>query len=216
MQETRQSSCIHLWKLQPSKNNFERVTQIKKQMTIWTVIQQNDYQKATAIYSEASKKSAFKESLVFIPKTNTSDNTSKKQRKRKIIWFNHLFSVNVKTKIGRTFLKLLKQHIPKPYRLHKIFNKNKVKVSYSCMSNMSSIILSHNKRLSWPRNIEHGCNCRTSENCPLQNQCLAPGLTYQADVENNPNIGTKLYFGFTETSSKLRFTNHNKDFNHKQ
>ena len=106
------------------------------------------FQKATAIYSEASKNSAFKESLVFIAKPNTSDNTSKKQRKRKIIWFNHLFSVIVKTKIGRTFMKLLKQHIPKPYRLHKIFNKNTVKVSYSCMSNMSSIILSHNKRLS--------------------------------------------------------------------
>ena len=173
---------------------------------------QEIFQKATAIYSEASKKSGFTEPLVFIPKINTS----KKQRKRKIYWFNRPFSVIVKTKIGRTFLKLLKQYFPKPNRLHKIFNKNTVKVSYSCMSNMSSIILSHNKRLLWPRNIEHGCNCRTSENCPLQNQCLAPGLTYQADVENNPNKGTKLYFGLAEISFKSWFTNHNKDFNHKQ
>ena len=39
-----------------------------------------------------------------------------------------------------TFLKLLKQHFPKSYRLHKIFNKNTVRVSYSCMNNVSSII----------------------------------------------------------------------------
>ena len=148
--------------------------------------------------------------------TNTSDNTSKKQRKRKIIWFNPPFSLSVKTNIGRTFLKLLKPHFPKSSRLQKIFNKNTVKVSYSCMSNMSSIISSHNKRLLRPRTTEYGCNCRTRENCPLQNQCLKPNLIYQADVENNANKGTKIYFRLSETSFKARFANHNKDSNHDQ
>ena len=43
------------------------------------------FQKATLIYSEALKKSGFNESLVFTPKTNASDNTSRKQWKHKII-----------------------------------------------------------------------------------------------------------------------------------
>ena len=73
----------------------------------------------------------FNESLVFIPKINTSDNASKKQRKCNIIWFNPPFSLCVKTNIGRTFLKLLKQHFPKSNSLHKIFNKNMVKVRYT-------------------------------------------------------------------------------------
>ena len=29
--------------------------------------------------------------------------------------------------------------------LHKIFNKNTVKISYSCMKNINSVISSHNK-----------------------------------------------------------------------
>ena len=78
---------------------------------------------------------------------------------------------------------------------------------------MSSIILLHNKR---PRTTEFGCNCRTRENCPLQNQCLAPNLTYQAQVENNANKGTKIYFGLAETSFEVQFANHNQDFNHEQ
>ena len=84
------------------------------------------------------------------------------------------------------------------------------------MSNMSSIISSHNKRLLRPRNTENGSNCRTRENCPLQNQCLKPNLIYPADVENNVNEGTKIYFGLAETSFKARFANYNKDFNHEQ
>ena len=167
------------------------------------------FQKATPIYFEALKKSGFNEPLVFIPKTNTSDNISKKQRKRKIICFNTPFSLGVKANIGRTFLKLLKQHFPKSNRLHKIFNKNTVKVSYSCMSNLSSIILSHNKRLLRPRITEYSCNCRTRENCPLQNQCLTPNLIYRADVENNPNKGTKWscrnIFQSTVCKSQQRF-----------
>ena len=84
------------------------------------------------------------------------------------------------------------------------------------MSNMSSIISSHNKRLLRPRNTEYGYNWRSRENCPLQNQCLTPNLIYRADVENNANKDTKIYFGLAETSFKPRFANHNKDFNHEQ
>ena len=43
------------------------------------------FQKVTPIYYEALKKSRFNQSFVFIPKANTIDNTSKKQRKLKII-----------------------------------------------------------------------------------------------------------------------------------
>ena len=174
------------------------------------------FQKATPIYFEALKKSGFNEPLVFIPKANTSDNTTKKQRKRKIIWFSPPFSLSAKTNIGWTFLKLLKQHFPKSNKLHKIFNKNTVKVRYSCMSNLSSINSSRNKRLLQPRISEYGYNCRTRDSCPLKNKCLTPNLIYRADVENNANKGTKIYFGLAKTSFKVRFANRNKDFNYEQ
>ena len=39
---------------------------------------------------------------------------------------------------------------------------------------------------------------------------------YPADVENNANKGTKIYFALAETPFKVWFANHNKDFNHGQ
>ena len=84
------------------------------------------------------------------------------------------------------------------------------------MSNMLSIISSHNKRLLRPRTTEYGWNCQTRENCPLQNQCLTPNLIYRADAEINANKDIKIYFGIAETSFKAQFGNHNKDFNNEQ
>ena len=57
------------------------------------------------------------------------------------------YNKNVVTKVGHYFLKLLDKHFPRQHKLHKIFNKNTVKVSYSCTKNIKSIISSHNKRV---------------------------------------------------------------------
>ena len=56
----------------------------------------------------------------------------------------------MKTNIGKTFLNLIKNHFLKTNKLHNIFKRNTVKISYSCMSNISSIILGHNKDLLNP------------------------------------------------------------------
>ena len=63
------------------------------------------------------------------------------------MWFNPPFSQNVKTNIGKTFLKLVKQHFPKHHKLNKIFNKNTLKLSYYCMKNISSIIKQHKVKI---------------------------------------------------------------------
>ena len=52
--------------------------------------------------------------------------------------------MNVSTNIGRNFLNLIDKHFPSHHKLHKIFNRNTVKVSYSCMRNVKSIITKHN------------------------------------------------------------------------
>ena len=49
------------------------------------------------------------------PQLNTIRN-----RFNKIIWFDSLFNQNVKTKIEKKFLKLLKQHYPEHLKLIKI------------------------------------------------------------------------------------------------
>ena len=105
------------------------------------------------------------------PQIHCSDNNrennieEKKWCKRKIIWFNPPYSMNVRTNIGKTFLKLMEKHFPNGNPLHKIFNKNTLKVSYSCMGNMASIISSRNHTiLNLDVSLEYGCNGRSRTN----------------------------------------------------
>ena len=178
---------------------------------------ENIFHDAIPVYKEALWRSGFTSDLVYTPKrTGCYNNEENKKRRRKIIWFNPPFFKSVKSNIGKTFLNLIQRHFPKTNNLHKIFNKNTIKVSYSCISNMASILSSHNLNVINPFKTQtYGCNCRTKESWPLQKQCLIPKIIYQADVENDTNSETKFYFGLTETPFKDRFGNHTRDFKHK-
>ena len=131
------------------------------------------------------------------------------------MWFNPPFSLNVKTKVGKIFLKLLKRHFPKENPLHKIFKKNTLKVSYSCMGNVASALSAHNRKILYPKKSVFDCNCRSKADCPFDN-CLTPKIVYQADVQNDTNNENKFYLGVTETPFKERFRNHEKEFTHKK
>ena len=86
-------------------------------------------------------------SLIYSHQHSKSHQRHNTQRKRNIIWFNPPYSKNVKTNVAQRFLRLLDKHFPKTFRLHKIFNRNSVKVSYSCKPNVKSIISNHNRRV---------------------------------------------------------------------
>ena len=82
------------------------------------------------------------------------------------------------------------------------------------MRNMGSMISAHNQHFLTPNNFSFGCNCRNKSNCPLEEECLAPKVIYQADVTNDVDDEYKFYYGLTESSFKERFRNHTKSFNH--
>ena len=103
------------------------------------------FERAKPYYDERLKSSEYREELSY---TKTEDRTNKrKNRKRKTIWFNPRFSTNVQTNVDEVFLQLLEKHFQKNHKFHKIFSKNTVKVSYSCMENMASIIKRHNRKI---------------------------------------------------------------------
>ena len=105
---------------------------------------------------------------------NIHPKNNRNQQKRNIIWFNPPYSKNVKTNVGKMFLNLIEKHFPKQHQFHKIFNKNTIKISYSCMQNMKQIINSHNKLILNPKNNinERKCNCMDRNKCPLDQKCL--------------------------------------------
>ena len=102
------------------------------------------FNKSIKIYSKALKESGFTDEVKYLPnEVQELGNNNRRKCRRKIIWFNPPYSKNV----GKVFLKILKNYFPTSHILHKIFCKNTVKISYSCMKNINSVISSHNKNI---------------------------------------------------------------------
>ena len=119
---------------------------------------------------------------------------------------------NVSTNIGHRFLTLVDKHFPKDHKLRKIFNRNTIKISYSCMNNTKQIINNHNKGiLNPPIHTDKTANnatgnktgkCRQKNTCPLNENCLQSSVIYQAMVKRKDNNTSKTYVGLRETTSR--------------
>ena len=101
-------------------------------------------------------------------------------RPRKILWFNSPYNMEVVNNLGKEFFKLLKRNFPCGSPLHKIFNKNCVKLSYSFMPNINGIINRSNiAELSKENNkVIAKCNCRDKVRCPLEGKCKQECVVY--------------------------------------
>ena len=98
--------------------------------------------------------------------------------------------------------------------MHKIFNRNTVKISYSCLRDISSIISSHNRNILSPKQQSFGCNCRVKNEFPLNGECQTSSGIYQADLVKDSNDNEKFYFTLSDTTFKENYRNHNRDINH--
>ena len=109
------------------------------------------------------------------------------------------------------------KHFGRNHEYHKIFNHNNVKISYSCLDNITNIISSHNEKVTNSDNKTNGksCNCRNKSNCSLDTKCLTNKIVYKAEVEANDGINelsTKIYFSINETEFKCGYNNHATSF----
>ena len=102
--------------------------------------------KGAPFYNSILQDCGFNENIKYCPEESVSSRR-RKNRSRNIIWYNPPFSRNVKTNVGKHFFKLLKKHFGKNHKYHKIFNKNNIKVSYSCMDNFILIFAKQSLRL---------------------------------------------------------------------
>ena len=121
------------------------------------------------MYNNALAASRYDEEIQYKPHS-----AKNRRRVRKIVWYNPPYSINVKTNIAKKFLYLVTKHFPKGHKLHKVFNRNDVKVSYSCIPNIASIINAHNKKTLCNKqpSANAGCNCVSKDECPLNGNCL--------------------------------------------
>ena len=184
---------------------------------------------SSQLYNDASRRSNFDANLTYEQPTSNDNNsdknrTQRRNRQRNTIWYNPPYSKNVKTNMGQRFLQLIDKHFPPSNILNKIFNRHNVRISYSCLDNMSSFINRHNRKIlnkhTRQTNITNTddirqCNCRQTNKCPAEGKCLTKSVVYQAEVSTDDNKPVK-YIGVTADNFKTRYRNHTKSFTNKK
>ena len=148
-------------------------------------------------YVEALTKSGFKGELKYnedTMKANTDKIEGKKNRARHKyqFWLNPPYNGRIKNNLGSDFLNIVEQCFPTWNQLSKIFNRHTVKLSYITMPNIQQTINQQNNKLLISHKEQEGiqsreqqlpCNCRRNTTCPLQGNCRAKDIIYQATVE---------------------------------
>ena len=128
--------------------------------------------------------------------------------------------MNVKTNVAKKFLSIVERCFPQNHKFRKIFNRNNLKVSYSCLPNMASIISAHNKKIlsetEKSSNERKTCNCRNKNICPLDGSCLIESVIYKCHVTKSENDEGKHYIGLTGGKFKDRWASHNFSFRHEK
>lgn len=177
-------------------------------------INKEEFDKVSKDYNHALKQSGYHEEIQYKEEKKPKN----RNRKRKTIWYNPPFCQTVKTNIARKFIDLIKTHFNKDHPLHKIFNKNTINLSYSCMPNIKNIINRHNKKILKKKTKDETktCNCTKFE-CPMKNNktsCREEGVVYEATVQDEKE--TKYYIGITANEFKKRYYQHRSDFKNKE
>ena len=176
-----------------------------------TSCDEHEFSKVKGEYDAALKSSGFKQSIHF---TNNQQKKSR-PRKRKVIWFNPPYNASVLTNIGKSFLSLINKHFPPSHKYHPIFNKQTIKLSYSCCPNVQTMISAHNRKLLRSHNDamkpaapseQLWCNCRKPDLCPMSGNCLKSAIIYKATVSSQTEV--KYYIGATEQTFKKRYPKH--------
>ena len=169
------------------------------------------FEESKGIYDDAVKDSGFQDRLEYLTPVNLASKVksnnggtrtlikvgeinnisySKRRgmnRNRRVVWFNPPFCKLTNINIGKYFLHLDK-HFNRDNPLNRIFNRNTVKISYSCTKKISNILSNHNRKLlneliSRDRNPDvASCNCRRKEECPLGGLCNLRNVVYQACI----------------------------------
>ena len=161
-------------------------------------------------YQQALQKSGYNFNLTYAPQP--PQETRRKNRQRKIIYYNPPYTKNLTTNIGKEFFKLMEKHFPANHVLRPIINKNCVKISYSCLPNMSKIISSHNHKILKDQIVEPDpCTCNPPDSCPVEGNCGTKGIVYQAKVTTQTGE-TSTYVGLSSNSFITRYRTHRSNF----
>ena len=100
---------------------------------------------------------------------------------------------------------------PPGHILQPLINRNNVKLSYSCLPNMGTVIKNKNNQLLKGEQTQpNPCSCTPGE-CPVEGRCKMEGVIYQASIKTQ-NQETYSYIGLTENQFIQRYQQHLSSF----
>ena len=176
---------------------------------------------AKPLYDNALKAGGFSEEGEYLEERKSAVRGKRRNRPRKITWFNPPFSQNVATNVGQKFRTLIRKHFPRSSKLYKIFNENTLKISYSCMPNMAAVIRQHNSAVRRvARTVQENPPQRKAlqlpgqDRCPRNGVCQIHSIVYKATVVAGED--QRDYTGLTAQTFKQRFYSHQQSFRDKK
>ena len=175
---------------------------------------QNIFEEASGVYQDALDASEYNSRLSYDQNVRNVTNSRTRNRNRNITWFNPPYSSNVKTNIGKLFLEMIKDCFPPSHPLHKICNRNTLKLSYRTMPNIKKAINQHNSKILNTENQPNGmagCTSACDDQCPLPGNCLVTNVVYRATVTRTDTNTTESYTGATYRSFHKRYLEHMND-----
>ena len=128
------------------------------------------------------------------------------------------YNASISTNIGSKLLRIIDKYFPPSHPLRKICNRNTLKLSYSGMPKVATIISSHNKRLlteTQPNTTSvDNCNSRNKDTCLLPGKCQTKRVVHQATIKRNDitRKSKRSYVGITKGALKTRYSNHPNSF----
>ena len=107
---------------------------------------------------------------------------SKCNKRKNSLYFIPPFCITDETKISKQLLEIVSRKFDSMQPYHKILIRKLLKLLYSCMPNMKSQIMSHNRKmLGEERTNIKLCNFR--EKCVADGKCLLQNVIYKATVK---------------------------------
>ena len=180
------------------------------------------FETAAPIYQKALDESGYQHILEFkdMSSSITSAPSSRRNRSRRITYFNPPFSLNVQSNIGKEFLDLIR-NFPKNNVLSKIVNSSSIKLSYRTSKNMDSEVARHNNKILETKDDQlpeprFNCQAALKNNCPMPGYCTAQCVVYRALVTSGdpatPLVqDIQTYTGLTANPIKKRIKKHYSD-----